>query len=131
MAEDERIRDVESTMNPSAWLEKTVLGYQLLSDQEREAIKDFSLLWSLYEGTVLNARGNGDAIIRAINSLKERGKLVLDSCRPAIEYFIARYFDGTDLTLDDKLGHSRAPGRLHQHDDAPPWKLGMSNCAVG
>jgi hypothetical protein len=98
MAEDERIRDVESTMNPSAWLEKTVLGYQLLSDQEREAIKDFSLLWSLYEGTILNARGNADAIIRTINSLKERGKLVLGSCRPAIEYFIARYFDETDLT---------------------------------
>ena len=29
-----------------------------------------------------------------------------------------------------ELGHSRAPGRLHQHDDGPPWKLGMSNCAL-
>jgi hypothetical protein len=59
-------------MTPSAWLEKTVLGYQLLSDQEREAIKDFALLWSLYEGRILHTSGDAKEIIRAVNSLKDR-----------------------------------------------------------
>ena len=85
-------------MKPSAWLEKTVPDYQLLSDQERDAIKDFTLLWTLYEGRILDTRGNANRVIKAVSSLKDSGTLVLERCRPAIEYFIARHFDGTDLT---------------------------------
>src|SRR6478672_7149651 len=31
----------------------------------------------------------------------------------------------------NELGHSSATRRLHQHDDGRPWKLGISNCALG
>jgi hypothetical protein len=85
-------------VNPLAWLEKTVPGFALLSGQEREAIMDFSLLWSLYEGTILNAVGNANAIIRAVTSLKNSGRLSLESSRPAINHFLERYYDGTDFT---------------------------------
>jgi hypothetical protein len=85
------------SMNPSEWLEKNVLGFSLLSGQEREAIKDFSLLWSLYEGTILNASGSAKAIIHAVDSLKASGRLTVEVLRGAIDYFVERYFDG-DLT---------------------------------
>lgn len=85
-------------MNAFAWLEKTVPGFDLLSGQEREAITDFSLLWTLYEGKFLNTAGNANAIIRTVTSLKNSGKLTLDQFRPAINYFLERYYDGTDLT---------------------------------
>jgi hypothetical protein len=85
-------------MNPLAWLEKSVPGFDLLSEQEKEAITNFSLLWSLYEGTILNTEGNANAIIRAVTSLKNRGKLRLEPFGAAIEYFVQRYYDGTSLT---------------------------------
>jgi hypothetical protein len=44
-------------MDPAVWLEKTA-GFNLLSEPERAAIRDFALLWTVYEGTVLNASGN-------------------------------------------------------------------------
>jgi hypothetical protein len=78
-------------------LKRNVLGFSLLSGQEREAIKDFSLLWSLYEGTILNASGSANAIIHAVDSLKASDRLTLEPLRGAIDYFVERYFDG-DLT---------------------------------
>jgi hypothetical protein len=71
-------------MNPSEWLEENVTGFSLLSGEEREAIKDFSLLWSLYEGTILNTSGSANAIIRAVESLKASGRLTLEPLRGAI-----------------------------------------------
>jgi hypothetical protein len=85
-------------MNPTAWLEMMAPGFELLSAQEREAIKDFSLFWTLYEGTFLNASSSADAIIRDVHSLKAHGRLTLDPFRPAIKYFTERYFDGTNPT---------------------------------
>jgi len=57
-----------------------------------------SALWTVYEGTVLQASGSAAAIILTVDSLKSRGRLSLDPFRPAIEYFTGRYFDGSDLT---------------------------------
>ena len=88
----------KASEGPVAWLEKTQPGFDQISEEERGAIRDFSLLWSLYEGTVLNSAGSAGAIIGAVNSIQERGRLNLDSVRPAIKYFIERYFDGNDLT---------------------------------
>jgi hypothetical protein len=85
-------------MNPTAWLEKTAPGFAQLSGPEREAITDFCLLWTLYEGRVLGSSGSAAAIICAVHSLKSRGRLLLDPFRPAIEHFIGRYFDDSDLT---------------------------------
>src|SRR5262245_18893856 len=82
----------------SDWLERMAPGFDLLSSPEREAMKDFSLLWTLYEGKVLQTSASATAIIRAVDSLKSRGRLILDPYRPAIEHFTARYFDGSNLT---------------------------------
>jgi hypothetical protein len=85
-------------MNPFAWLEKTVPGFRLLSGQERDAIRDFAFLWSLYEGTILDTAGNAKAIIDSVTLLKNSGKLSLEPLRPAIKHFLVRYYDETDFT---------------------------------
>lgn len=85
-------------MNPTAWLEKTVPGFRLLSEPERAAIKDFAVLWTVYEGNVLNASASATAIIRAAKSLASAGRLSLDQLSPAIRYFLGRYFNGVELT---------------------------------
>jgi hypothetical protein len=91
----------------TVWLEKTVTGFSLLSEAEREAIKDFTLLWTVYEGLVLNASGSAAAIKRAVVLLKSKGRLSLDRVLPIISYFKDRYFDGIDLTDEFHSLHMR------------------------
>src|SRR5690242_10193888 len=85
-------------MEPMAWLETTAPGFDQLTTEERNAIRDFAMLWSLYEGAVLNSSAHANSIIAAVNSIQQRGRLNIIPVRPAIEYFVARYFDGNDLT---------------------------------
>jgi hypothetical protein len=98
-------------MDPAVWLEKTVAGFNLLSEPERAAIKDFALLWTVYEGTVLNASGNAGSIIKTVGSLKTDGKLSLEPVRLPIRYFIGRYFDGVELTSAFRELHLRRNDR--------------------
>jgi hypothetical protein len=95
-------------MDPARWLVKSAPGFDLLSAQERKAIRDFALLWSLYEGRVLDTAGSADAIIQAVGSLKRRDKLTLKPLHAAITHFSARYYDGADLTPDFFGLHLRA-----------------------
>jgi hypothetical protein len=85
-------------LDPMSWLEKTQLGFDQVSKKERDAIRDFSLLWSLYEGTVLGASASARAIIADVDSLNTNGRLSLDLVRAPIEHFLSRYFDGKELT---------------------------------
>jgi hypothetical protein len=85
-------------MDPISWLEKSQPGFDQIGDEERGAIRDFSLLWSLYEGTILNTTANARAIIEDVKSLKEAGTLNLTPVQASIKYFLVRYFDGIELT---------------------------------
>lgn len=85
-------------MDPTQWLERKTVGFDQLSQEEREAIRDFSLLWSLYEGLILGTAGNASAIIHSVSSLKQQGKLTLGPFASAIDYFRKRYWDGTNFT---------------------------------
>ena len=85
-------------MDPTVWLEKNVPSFVLLPEPERAAIKDFAVLWTIYEGQVLDTSGNAETIIGAAKKLKSQGRLSLDPLWLAIEYFTRRYFDGVELT---------------------------------
>jgi hypothetical protein len=89
---------VAENIDVAAFLAAAAPGFDRLSTDEREAIKDFTLLWSFYEGMILNTVGNADAIIRSVASLNNSGgELDLEPFRPAITYFTQRYFDGSHL----------------------------------
>ena len=72
--------------DPAAFLTRVAPGYDRLSDEEKEAIEDFTLLWSFYEGMILGTAGNADAIVHTVHSLKEHARLDLELFRPAIKY---------------------------------------------
>jgi hypothetical protein len=99
-------------MDPLTWFQRRVPGFDLLSGQERKAISDFLLLWSLYEASVLDTSGNANRIIHTVKLLKDSGRLRLEPLRPAIKHFLTRYCNGTDLT--------DAFNELHlRHNDHP------------
>lgn len=85
-------------MEPIRWLSNFAPGFEQLSSLERNAIRDFSLLWSLFEGTVLDTNANADAIIRMTDQFGAQQKLTLVPFQPAIRYFCDRYYDGGDST---------------------------------
>jgi hypothetical protein len=85
-------------METTKWLKQTVPGFDTLSVKERKAIKDFALLWSLFEGTILRTYADAASIIRETEALGTRKKLDLAPFKPAITHFRQRYHDGRDFT---------------------------------
>jgi len=94
-------------MEPVEWLQRTVPGFNDLTDEERAAIRDFSLLWSLFEGTVLGARANAGRIVAMVNGLRDAGGLDLGPFGGAIDHFRGRYYDGRNFTPSFEHLHFR------------------------
>ena|ERR1700733_14875583 len=80
------------------WLEIHAPGYDCLSNEERATIKDFALLWSLFESNVLNGNGDANRILAVVTDLGTQNRLTLAPFAASIAYFFARYHDGTDVT---------------------------------
>lgn len=79
-------------MNPIVWLCAKAPGFSALSGAEREAIMQFSLLWSLFEDMALN----NDAKISSIKKLVQRWDTDNQLNNPAFNeghaYYSNRYF---------------------------------------
>ncbi|MGD9670791.1 MAG: hypothetical protein AB7U75_17385 [Hyphomicrobiaceae bacterium] len=85
-------------MEPVEWLQLTVPGFDDLSEAERAAIRDFAMLWSLFEGTVLGARGNTGALVAMVDRLHERGAVDLATLGAAVAHFRDRYYANGGFT---------------------------------
>lgn len=82
----------------TAWLEAHVPGFEHLSDAERSAIGDFTLLWTLFEARVLATRGSAQRISDAVESWEQAGSSDEASCDAELAYFRDRYFANGDFT---------------------------------
>ena len=78
----------------TVWLEENAYGYKCLSDNERQAITGFSLLWGLFEARMLGreaqARGesvNARKIVEKCNTLSVQEDCFFDS----LAHFRERY----------------------------------------
>ncbi len=78
------------------WITQKVPEFSQLRDDEREAVNDFSFLWSLFEGSVLNCHCNVDKIRRFVRNLEQTNRLATISMSPYVGYLRNRYYvDGT------------------------------------
>lgn len=93
-------------MQPTQWLERRVEGFGRLPQPDRDAIRDFGLLWALFEQRVFDTEGaNAGKIVAAMAHLQAEGKLDLGPLYPALTYFQDRYFrDGALTERFEKLG---------------------------
>ncbi len=80
------------------WLEEKAPGFAGLSDNEREAIVVFPLLWSLFEAQLLNSAGNANRIKQVVDKWDQEG--ALDACKftEELSYFRERYFEDGNFT---------------------------------
>ncbi len=85
------------------WLNANAPGYENLAPEERSAITNFSLLWSLFEAQVLNTSASSKSIESKIKSWSDVGHLQAPDFEEYKNYFINRYI--TNNELNDKFDH--------------------------
>jgi len=76
------------------WLEQHAYGYGDLSAEERTSIRDFSMLWSLFEAKHLDCNGSANRIRKW--ATRDEGN-VNDYADP-LNHFRERYFVGGSFT---------------------------------
>lgn len=72
------------------WLERTQPGYKDLSNVERSAVAQFSIVWSVFEAQALSTNASAEAIVRFV----EKNAASFGSAEPfgdALAYFRQRY----------------------------------------
>lgn len=80
-------------MEPKAFLTQTIPGFANLSDAERTAIADFTLLWSVMEGKVLHANATPATLLAHATTLAQAGTFPDSDFQTAFEYFANRYIE--------------------------------------
>ncbi|AZO34227.1 MAG: hypothetical protein EOS76_01240 [Mesorhizobium sp.] len=85
------------------WLRAKAHGFNHLSNEEVDAISDFSLLWALFESRLLNSEGSARAICDLVDGWQKDSTLDATSLDPELAYFRQRYFDSGAFT--DHFGH--------------------------
>lgn len=90
-------------------------GFDNLAPKERDAITDFSLLWSFFECRILKTEGNTRAIANVVEAWGRNGELSPDLFDLELAYFRNRFLEWQSHThLDGAHGL-----RLQRSDRAP------------
>ncbi|GBG15714.1 acetylglutamate kinase [Novimethylophilus kurashikiensis] len=79
-------------MNPILWLEQNAPGFDVLSQQERDAITHFALLWSFFEARALSTRGSSHAILALTHKWLAQDRLATEPFSESLQYFQQRYY---------------------------------------
>lgn len=97
------------------WLRAKAPGFNHLSEDERRAISDFSLLWSLFESRILDTQGSAAAICKTVDTWQQAGTLDASTFDPELAYFRQRYFADGDgrciATVRSRGSDVCGPGR--------------------
>jgi hypothetical protein len=104
-----------------AWLSQRIPDFGALLEKEKEAIQDFSMLWSFFEGTKLDGKANITAIRKYIKSIKSIDSLYRLNVADYLEYLRNRYFANgsftgfySDLHLEKTKGAAEIVDRMLQ-----------------
>jgi hypothetical protein len=84
-------------MRAIEWLSTHAPGFADLPDDDRQAIMEFSLLWSLFEAKALDANASAKAIELLVQRWSKEGKLNGVGLDEHVDYFRDRYFDHDDF----------------------------------
>lgn len=100
-----------AAMSATEWIAEHAPGFRDLCREEYDAITDFSLLWSFFEGRVLKTSGNAESIMRAARQWARQGLLAVEPFQPEVAYFREHYFAEGGFTYHISQLHFRRPDR--------------------
>jgi len=79
-------------MDPTAWLNGNVPGFAELQVEELEAIRHFTLLWTVFESRCCNEKASAKAIHELVGRWAAEGRLDDALFAESLAYFRDRYF---------------------------------------
>lgn len=88
----------DGDLSAIAWLEQHAPGFSDLSEEERGLLMHFSLLWSLFEGEVLNGNASVNTIEQAVGNWNRADILTAETFAAEVAYFRMRYYADGDFT---------------------------------
>jgi hypothetical protein len=94
-------------MNTMNWLNKNVHGFADLNQAERQAIFEFSMLWSFFEAKIFNTQASSNAILARVHKWESQGILNPVPFEEGLSYFRQRYFQNDSFTEQFKGLHLR------------------------
>lgn len=101
----------EPIPNELEWIGSFLSFERKLTGDDIESVRNFSLLWNLFEGLVCNKNASAIALENAVLDLQKRDKLKIDDYDKFLQYFANRYiengetnhrFDSLNLRHGDK-----------------------------
>jgi len=84
---------VGNQFHPIPWLNDNAPGFSDLQQQEKDAVMQFSLLWSLFEAQALESSASSNSILKKCQKWSQRGVLELDTLQCFLDYFKERYIE--------------------------------------
>ncbi len=113
-------------MDPMVWLNGNVPGFADLQPEELEAVRHFTLLWTVFESKCCSDGASATAIHRLVESWAENHRLDEALFAEPLAYFRNRYFENRMPTRHFGFLHLRKPdkpglvkGVLHGDDNDP------------
>lgn len=98
-------------LNAIEWLCKKGSGYDALSQEERDVIMQFALLWSYFESKALDTNASASKIVELSKLWENKKQLKIESFESLLSYFRNRYVqNGVFTTYFDAL-------RLRRNDN--------------
>ncbi|MER8491714.1 hypothetical protein NKH53_26210 [Mesorhizobium australicum] len=79
-------------MNVGLWLSNNAIGWSNLTRAEKIAIRDFPVLWALFEHSATAKDANVGSIVAAVNGLASNPEAV--TFTEALSYYQDRYYQG-------------------------------------
>jgi hypothetical protein len=80
------------------WLLEKAPGFQVLPEQDRNEIFNFTFLWSLFEAQVMDNFARADRIGVKVDEWREAGTLSADQYDTELAYFRNRYYKNGEFT---------------------------------
>ena len=94
------------------WLLEKAPGFQALPEQDRDAIVNFTFLWSLFEAQIMENFARADRICAKVDEWRDAGTLRADEYDEELAYFRQRYYDNGVFTHHFSYLHLRRADRL-------------------
>ena len=85
-------------MNPIEWLSNREPGFAALTPGERDAIMQFSLLWSYFEAKAFNTEASVPSILKFSKQLTSNARFDIEPFTQSLGYFKKRYFNNGEIT---------------------------------
>jgi hypothetical protein len=79
--------------NELEWIGSFLSLGRKLSGADIESVRNFSLLWNLFEGLVCNKNASVIALENAVSDMQKRRKLKIDDYDKFLKYFANRYIE--------------------------------------